>query len=195
MNVKLNPVPNTGSTGGELALHGHLTGTLLPDCAGKRQSHQLLSSQHWPQLILILLYKLDVSSSEGFSLYQKQPDQHQRWTKLLSLLLLSGGNFHSTKAVRQHASHLLSSIDNADKLFYHFWQHCLRKHLRDSRSATTSHLKAIIQNTLPGQILFHRNRQLSPSCSRDSKPCLRLAFCIFRIYLETQASFTSFPLI
>lgn len=71
---KLSPIPNTGSTGVELAVHRHLTGTLLPDCAAKRQSHQLLSSQHRPQLILILLYKLDVSASEDFYLYQKLPD-------------------------------------------------------------------------------------------------------------------------
>lgn len=68
-----------------------------------------------------------------------------------------------------------------------FWHHCLGKPSRDSRSATTSHLKAVTQNTLTGQILVDRNLWLTLELWVLSQRCLGLTFHVSTACFKTQA--------
>lgn len=79
-----------------------------------------------------------------------------------------------------------SSISSADKC-HPLWHHCLGKPSRDSRSANMSHLKAVTQNTLTGQILVHRNLWLASELWVLSQRCSGLTLCVSTVCFKTQA--------
>lgn len=114
-------------------------------------------------MLPLLLHKLYVSSSEDRSLVQTE-DVHQELTEHMKDGLYYHHSAVSIFTLPEHkasaAPGAASSINSAVKC-HPFWHHGLGKPLRDSRSATSSHLKAVTQKTLAGQILFHRNLQLS----------------------------------
>lgn len=183
--LTLSPLPNTGGTGAKFALQRHRTGAMLWLCW--EETCQPLSSQHQLQpTLILLLHKWYVSSSEDFYKYQELTKHMKDGLNYYhsAVLIFTLPEHQTCKA--SAAPGAVSSINSADKC-HPFWHHCLGKHLRDSRSATTCHLKAVTRNTLTGQILCHRNLWLSLRTVGSLWIVLKTSISCFHSALKTHS--------